>query len=133
MWICYWFSSLFQRTLLIIFTTNTAFFTYANIVYALQSYFMLIFIQLVCNRTFFIDYGLALSVWLLGNFCSQCVSVSSWFWCYAGAQKACGTISLIKTVHSTVIFDTGLPKDQKCILAGVQSCSFCDIYVISHD
>jgi len=43
-------------------------------------------------------------------------------WSYTGEQKADGTISLIKCARSTVLFDTGLPKDKEFILTGLVSC-----------
>ena len=41
---------------------------------------------------------------------------------FAGEQKADGTISLIKSAHSTILFDTGLPKDREFILTGLKAC-----------
>jgi len=38
-----------------------------------------------------------------------------------GEQKADGTFSLIKSAHSTVLFDTGLPKDREFLLSGVKT------------
>ena len=37
-----------------------------------------------------------------------------------GDWKADGSVTLIQSAHSTVLFDTGLPKDKEFILTGLK-------------